>query len=376
MIFVVPDIAGTPTGGNIYNRRVLDHWPTGTPTVVTWPVDAPPSDPVRGITQGGSPDATVLIDSLCMKHADAIRTLRERRPRARIAVLAHYLACVDPRKQDSDTAQAERDLLPLLDGAITTSAFVKDRLIREDLPESSITVAAPGLDRQFRRDDADTGSGLRKNERAIPQLLTVANVLPGKGLDVLLRALEQLPDQAWRWRLIGGTDLDPDYGARFRDMLNRTSFRDCVAWNGTVEAADMPAAYDAADVFVLPTHFETCSMATREAMARGCAVVASDVGGLPDNFGGPHSGGQTAGVLVPPNDPDALAETLRNLLTDPDRRASLARKALAQSQSFPSWETTAARCADALRRLRVPSLSPTERTPRSSGEETGASREP
>lgn len=366
MIFVVPDIAGTPTGGNIYNRRVLDHWPTGTPTVVTWPVDALPPDPTKGI----APGATVLVDSLCLKHADAIRTLRTNRPEASTAVLAHYLACVDPREKDSDGAQSERDLLPLLDGAITTSAFVKDQLVREGMPGPSITVAAPGLDDRFRLSPNETDDAHQTNEADVPHLLTVANVLPGKGLDVLLEALKHLADRAWTWRLIGGTDLDPEYGARFRGMLNQTSFRDRIVWNGTVASADMPAAYDAADVFVLPTHFETCSMATREAMARGCAVVASDVGGLPDNFGG-----RDAGVLVPPNDPGTLAQALGDLLTDPAHRASLAREALAQSQSFPSWETTATRCADALRHLRRPSPTRTERTLRSS-DDMGTGREP
>ena len=368
MIFVVPDIANTPTGGNIYNRRVLDHWPTGTPTVVTWPVDISPSDPTLGV----HPGATVVVDSLCLKHIDAIRVLRKSRPEAHIAVLAHYLACVDPRKQDGETAQAERDLLPLFDGAITTSVFVKDQLVREGMPESNVTVAAPGLDTRFRQPGTEAGGSQKPaSAEAAPQLLTVANVLPGKGLDVMLRALEQLTDDAWAWRLIGGTDLDPTYGAHFREQLHDASFCDRVIWNGTVDASDMPAAYDAADVFVLPTHFETCSMATREAMARGCAVVASDVGGLPDNFGR-----RNAGALIPPNDANALAEALATLLADPARRVSLARDALAQSQSFPSWETTAARCAAGLRRLCISSAARPGRPSRSSDGEIGMGRRP
>ena len=367
MVFVVPDIAGTPTGGNIYNRRVLEHWPTGDPpAVVTWPVDAPPADPTQHI----APGATVLVDSLCLKHADAIRTLRTSRPEASLAVLAHYLACVDPRKTESDAAAAERTLFPLFDGAITTSAFVKDQLAQERMPERSITVAAPGLDNRFRRRNDLGDSGPTETDDP-PQLLTVANVLPGKGLDVLLRALEKLTDHAWSWRLIGGTDLDPEYGETFRQQMETSPVRDRVRWNGTVDAQDMPAAYDAADVFVLPTHFETCSMATREAMARGCAVVASDVGGLPDNFG-EHD----AGILIPPDDHMVLAEAIDTLLTDSAYRELLAREALARSQSFPSWETTAARCADVLRRLRIPFPSRNERASRSDGENRGAGREP
>jgi glycosyltransferase involved in cell wall biosynthesis len=239
------------------------------------------------------------------------------------------------------------------------------------MAESSITVAAPGLDDRFRLPTNDIGDERAANGTNVPHLLTVANVLPGKGLGVLLDALERIADHAWTWRLIGGTELDPDYGACFRDQLDSASYRDRVSWDGTVKAAQMPAAYDAADLFVLPTHFETCSMATREAMARGCAVVASDVGGLPDNFGD-----RDAGVLVPPNDPSALAQALGNLLTDSARRTSLAREALVKSQSFPSWETTAACCADALRCLRIPAPNRTDRASRPANGDIGAGREP
>lgn len=339
--FIVPGIAGTPTGGNIYNARILKHWPESEPTArpetVTWPVDRPPADPIAGIPR----ECVIMVDSLCLQHARAIRGLRAKRPKARIVVLAHYLSCVDPRETETDAAAVERTLLPLLNGAITPSQFVRDGLLREGMTASSVMVAAPGLDARFHRhENRGDLSDPHADTPPVPQLLTVANVLPGKGLDVLLRALEQLTDHAWTWRLIGGTDLDPAYGDRFRRHLEASSVRERVRWAGTVDAADMPAAYDAADVFVLPTHFETCSMATREALARGCPVVASDVGGLPENFGD-----RDVGVLVPPNDAGALADVLGTLLSDPARRASLAREAIAQSQSFPLWETTAARCA-------------------------------
>jgi len=367
--FIVPGIAGTPTGGNIYNARVLEHWPESEPAAkpetVTWPVDTPPRDPVDEVP----PEAVVIVDSLCLKHVEAIQALRARRPDARIILLAHYLACVDPRESDSTTASAERELLPLLDGAITPSQFVRQALLREGIPASSVTVAPPGLDERFRqsargRNFSESASGTS----SASHLLTVANVLPGKGLDVLLPALEELQDLTWTWRLIGGTELDPSYGEAFRQQLQQSPICDRMTWTGTAPATEMPAAYEQADLFVLPTHFETCSMATREAMARGCAIVASRVGGLPENFGEHEAGG-----LVPPNDADALAGTLRLLLTDSSRRASLARAALAQSQSFPSWDTTAVRCARAIRRLRPPSAS---RAGRGSREDLDAGRTP
>jgi hypothetical protein len=96
------------------------------------------------------------------------------------------------------------------------------------------------------------------------------------------------------------------------------------------------AHYDRADVFGLPSRFETCSMATREAMARGLPVVAYAVGGLPDNFGDAE-----AGCLVPSDEPDAFSEALRSLLADPARRTRMGQAARIRSRAFSTWDEAA-----------------------------------
>lgn len=331
LTWLVPDIESVPTGGNVYNRRILEALPEEVlAPVTTWPVGDEEGTPVIPVADAGSP---VVVDSLCLQQESALRDLRRANPSARLILLAHYLHCVDPRETGGETAEAERDVLPLFDGAVTPSRYVADALAREGLSADPVP---PGLDAAYREPVvAPPATG-----GTAPRLLTVANVLPGKGLDVLVDALERLRDLDWVWRLVGSGELDVGCAEAFRQRLADADLGDRVCWDGSVPGGDMPGVYDACDVFVLPTRFETCSLSTREAMARGRPVVASRVGGLPENVGD-----APAGHLVPEGDAQALAEALANLIGDAAARREMGRAARIRSQSFPTWEASARRFA-------------------------------
>ena len=330
--FFVPGIHDRPTGGNVYNRRVVAALPDhASVEMIPWPSEAPcPSRPFPNGT-------VVVVDSLL---ADRLDVLRAAHPTAVFVLLAHYLHCIDPTAHDTTAAATERAVLPHVDGIVTTSAFAKQALGDTGVPPDRIGVAPPGLDATYRAPRADRASD------GPPRLLTVASLLPGKGLSRLLDVLGRLTDRAWTWTLVGDDTLDPDFAATLRQQLQSCSFSDRVTVTGAVPPATLQARYDRADVFVLPSRFETCSMATREAMARGCPVVAFDVGGLSENLGD-----APAGRLVRPDDTGAFAAALRALLDTPNTRRRMGLAARKRSESFPSWPATAARFHDVLRRL-------------------------
>lgn len=83
----------------------------------------------------------------------------------------------------------------------------------------------------------------------------------------------------------------------------------------------MTAQYARAALFVQPSFYETFGIACLEAMCFGLPVVATQVGGLPEVV----EDGVT-GILVPPNDPQALAEAVLSLLRDPERRRQMGRR--------------------------------------------------
>ena len=333
--FLLPGIHDRPTGGNVYNRRVAAALPDyASVEMIPWPnTAAPPSLPLPH-------GAVVVVDSLLVDRLDELEDLRAAHPTAAFVLLAHYLHCIDPTAHDPTAAATERTALSLVDGVITTSAFAQRALRDTGVSPDRIGVAPPGLDATYRAPRADRPSD------GPPHLLTVASLLPGKGLSRLLDVLGRLTDRAWTWTLVGDDTLDPDFAATLRQQLQSCSFSDRVTVTGAVPPATLQARYDRADVFVLPSRFETCSMATREAMARGCPVVAFDVGGLSENLGD-----APAGRLVPPDDTGAFAAALRTLLDTPDTRRRMGLAARERSESFPSWPATAARVHDVLRRL-------------------------
>jgi glycosyltransferase involved in cell wall biosynthesis len=345
---LVPDVHDRPTGGTIYNRRVIAGLERHGPVEVAgW---CPEEEPSPSLDAPG--DAVVLVDSLLVRHKTPIRTLRSAHPTATFVLLAHYLHCIDPSETDAPAATTERAVLPCFDGVIATSPYAKQALVGEGVPEARIDVAPPGLDESYRAPTSD------RSGQDVPRLLTVANLQPGKGLRTLVAALSMLSELPWRWTLVGDDTLAQNFAASLYEQVRASPIDDRITMLGRVSPTDLRAQYDRADAFVLPSRFETCSMATREAMARGLPVVATNVGGLPDNFGdavavgdAPAPDGSPAARLVPPDDPDALARLLRTLLADSAMRKEMGTAARERSRTFPTWTETAEHVRSILQRL-------------------------
>jgi glycosyltransferase involved in cell wall biosynthesis len=210
---------------------------------------------------------------------------------------------------------------------VTTSEWTRGRLGElYGLPADRVHVAEPGVDPAALAPRTATGAAL----------LCVAAVTPGKGHDVLLDALATMPDLPWRCTCVGSLVRDPEWAA---GVLRRAGDR--VRFRGPLVGVELDRAYAAADLLVLPSRAETYGMVLTEALARGVPVVASDVGGVPEALGG-------AGLLVPPDDPAALAAALRAWRDDPDLRRRLRRAARERRAVLRPWAATAADVAGAL----------------------------
>lgn len=166
-------------------------------------------------------------------------------------------------------------------------------------------------------------------------ILFVGRCYPSqKGLEVLVRSLPLLEARPRpHVRIVG-----EDWGGRsvVRAMASRLGVQDCVTLAGPVSSRELVSEYARADVFVLPSLFESFPIVLLEAMAAGLPVVATRVGGVPDVV----VEGET-GLLVPPADPEALAHAMDRLLEDDSLRATLGRAGRERSRLY-SWERIAA----------------------------------
>jgi glycosyltransferase involved in cell wall biosynthesis len=131
-----------------------------------------------------------------------------------------------------------------------------------------------------------------------------------KGFDLLIRALTEIEDASLV--LVGEGSERPI----LEDLARRVGVADRVVWRGWTDGAR--SYFGAFDVFAFPSRFEGFPLALLEALLARSAVVATDVGGVSEIV---HDG--ETGLLVPVEDPKALAGAMRRLLADTDLRERL-----------------------------------------------------
>lgn len=119
---------------------------------------------------------------------------------------------------------------------------------------------------------------------------------------------------------------------------------DCVVRTGRIPEPELDVLYRSATVMAFPSRYEGFGLPVLEAMARGCPVVASDVGGVPSVAG-------EAAVLVDPLDVAGWTEALASVIDDASRRSVLARRGLDRVRAF-AWPRSAAALLDVYRESR------------------------
>ena len=168
-------------------------------------------------------------------------------------------------------------------------------------------------------------------------MIFVGRITRQKGLPVLLRAAQRL-DPAAQLVLCAGQPDTAELAAEVTELV--TGLR--AARSGVVWLPEMLPQREViqllthATVFACPSLYEPLGIVNLEAMACGTAVVASRVGGIPEVV----NDGET-GLLVPPDDPDALAGALNTLLRDSGRAGAMGRLGRERAIADFSWTAIA-----------------------------------
>lgn len=172
-----------------------------------------------------------------------------------------------------------------------------------------------------------------------PYLLYVGNFIAHKNLPFLIRAFAAA-DVAARLLIIGswGGGLEP-----VRDAIAASPAADRIELRSGTSDADLDQLYRGARALLLPSLYEGFGFTTLEAMARECAVLASDIPALREVCG-------DGAWLLPPSDTAAWAQAIRTVLGGPTRIEEL-RRAGAKAVAGYSWERTARGVCDVLLRV-------------------------
>ncbi len=223
-----------------------------------------------------------------------------------------------------------------------------------------ITVIPPGVDvghfYPIPPDEAKQFIGLPENERMV---LFVGRIEPLKGVDTLIEAMSLLrlsdisATHPVHLAIIGGdpTASPEDMNAemlRLRQMCHDLCMDRMVVFLGKRGQDTLPYYYSAAEVLVMPSHYESFGMVALEAMSCGTPVVASQVGGLAFLV----QDGVT-GYSVPDQDPGLLSERLRWLLGDPALRQQMGAQAAQYAQNY-AWEHIARQIVATYARVLTP----------------------
>ena len=346
IVFVVPGRLDTPTGGYIYDRRIVTAMlEAGRPVVVRELDDSFPF-PTAAALKGAAdvlasiPDgSTVVVDGLA---AGAMPDELEREARRlRLVALVHHPLAKETGLQAADVdelATSERRGLEHVRRVVVTSRATAGMLSREyGVSEERMTVIEPGTDEAARA--ACAGGG-------VPKLLCVATLTPRKGHVTLIRALAQIKDLDWRLTCVGSLDRDSATSLRVREEVKAAGLEDRVSFAGEVKDGGLAPYYDAADLFVLPTEYEGYGMAVAEAIAHGLPVISTPTGGIPDLVRADL--GTPAGILVEAGDVPALAAALRRLVGNLDERKQFMYGAWGSRMHLRSWKDAAEAMANVL----------------------------
>jgi glycosyltransferase involved in cell wall biosynthesis len=286
----------------------------------------------------GIPDgALVIVDGLAFG-ALPDEVSREHR-RLRLVALVHHPLSLETGISaiDADRLRvSEQRALSSARAVIVTSRRTVAAVEQLGGPRDFISVIEPGT----RPAPAAAGTTAGPVE-----LLCIASIVPRKGHDTLLTALEQLGGVDWRLSCVGSAERDPRWGDAMRSRASQGVLAGRVRFAGELEGDALEAAYHRADLFVLATRYEGYGMVVAEALARGLPVVSTPTGAIADLLT------PGVGALVPADDPAALSAVLRHLVASRSAMGVLKAGALSARAALRSWTVAVSDMEEVLGRV-------------------------
>ncbi|MBI4299386.1 MAG: glycosyltransferase [Chloroflexi bacterium] len=253
-------------------------------------------------------------------HVTQFHTLAEIKRRARVGQ-------VEP----SVRIEGEKSVMSAANAIIASSRFETEDIVHlYGVSPHKVHVIPPGVDLALFQPMNRTAARERLNLNGNKIVLYVGRVEPIKGLGILLEAISLVdPCEHVQLLVVGGNAEKDAELVQLQLLSEKLLIQGKVDFLGTVNHDELPVYYNAADVFVMPSYYESFGLAALEAMACGTPVIASRVGGLQTIV----KDGET-GYLISWQCPEPFTQRLEMLLSNQAVRQSMAVAARTKAQEM------------------------------------------
>lgn len=332
------------SGGNLFDRRLVEHLRQSGDTVDVIPL--PQHTCIRSVADNfssglrerllGARFDVLLQDELT--HPSLFLLNRELRRRAAYPVISivHHLRSSEtsPSILTLPARGMEKRYVRSADGFIFASRHTQ-RCVHALLPGPLPGIVAyPGRDRLAPAVTVQSVRGRVSRLEAF-RVLFVGNVIPRKGVHVLLAALARLSDVPWTLDIAGNTACDRRYTAVLRRIVRKARLDGKVRFLGPVTDAALGELFAGSHVCAAPSRHEGFGIACLEALGFGLPVIASRSGGAAEII--THG---REGFLVAPGDVRMLARCLRDLADDRRLLLDMSLRARDRHAAFPTWHAS------------------------------------
>lgn len=263
-----------------------------------------------------------------------------------LALMKNLVARNEDEKGDLQRIRSELLLMEQADKIIATSESDLEYIhTLYNCPLKKIALLSPGVNlalfRPINKIKAKKFIGANLNQKLI---LFVGRIDPVKGIDVLLYTIKILvqkhPHPSISLWIVGGNNIDykKDWSKELkrleeiRQLLGITAY---VKFIGKKEREELPFYYNAAEIVLMPSHYESFGQAALEAMACGTPIIITDITGVSGLLDKEHNA-----LLISASNPIGLAKKIRHLLTDAKVHKKMSQEVFKKVQNL-SWENVA-----------------------------------
>lgn len=299
-----------------------------------WPDDQARQSAASSLAAARVSGDRIVIDGFCLY---AFADLAVELQAADAIGMIHHPMSFEPHLnigQREFYAAAEARLLPLLARIAVPSDTVAAQIATlPGLDAARVTIITPGLP------DAPRSTG---SEGPGCHLLAIASLIPRKGFETVLRALQPLQDLDWHLTICGDQTIDPAHSAALHALAAAPGLAGRVTFTGPCAPLAFEALWQSADIFVSGSSYEGYGMAVAEAVRRGLPLAVTRGAAAPAIIP------EGASVIVEPGDAIQLSKGLRRLIFDPAARRVLSDAAWEAGRALPSWTAQAKHFASLL----------------------------